>query len=121
MNVSKMTVEDLEMLAMDLTATRWPKNLKTFQPRMDAVRVVEELRAKLLPNGVQKNTQSRQEAIKQIKNKFSKYGDTFTDNAIAFLHRFDELGYEDKAPVFSDKYKGDYFGQNSDRNIYQSE
>ena len=55
------------MLAMQVTARKWPVYLKSFKPRMDAVRVIEETRAKLLPNGVQKNTQSRQEAITQIK------------------------------------------------------
>ena len=114
---NEMTVLQLEDLAVDLTAMTWPKNQEDFMARVEAVRVVEFLRGKLLPNGVQKNTQSRKDAAINIRKTFESYGETFNENAIAFLHRFDDLGYEDKAPIFKMQQRSDHWERSPTRNL----
>jgi hypothetical protein len=107
-----LTIQSFETLALDVTRKKWAKNSTDFQKRIEATKVIENLRAKLMPNGVQKNTQSRKESILQIRKIFADKGDVFVENAVALFDRFGELGHADVAPKFkstvrSNAWEGD--------------
>ena len=94
---------EFDKLALSLTTLPWSRTSTVMKSRMDATEAIETVRAKLLPNGVMRNTQSRKAAIIEIREKFASHGTVFVENAVALLDRFGDLGYADVAPIFKNK------------------
>ena len=109
------TARNLETLSVNLTLD-WPTSGDSFKKRMDGMRNLESIRSRLLPNGIEKATQTRKKAAIDIRKKFASHGPVFVDNAIAFLKRFDDLGYEDAAPMFSARGKQNNWNSAIDKN-----
>ena len=98
--VLNITLNDLDQLATNLTNERWSRTSTLMKSLMEANKAIEDVRAKLLPNGVMRNTQSRKAAIIEIREKFASHGPEFVENAVALLDRFGDLGHADVAPIF---------------------
>ena len=109
-----ITAENLESISVNITLN-WDTSADSFKNRMDGMRNIEAIRTRLLPNGIEKATQTRKKSIIQIRKKFAAHGPVFIDNAIAFLKRFEDLGYEDSAPMF-ENYGGDFWNPNANKN-----
>jgi hypothetical protein len=99
--IGKITIAQFDLMATKLTSKKWSRTSTSMKKRIDNVRVIEEMRQKLMPNGIVKNTQSRKKAVAEIRNKFKSHGTVFVDNAVALFDRFGDLGYSDVAPIFS--------------------
>jgi len=98
-----VSLAEFDKIATAMTTLPWSRTSTVMKSRMDATKAIEDVRAKLLPNGVMRNTQSRKAAIIQIREKFSSHGTEFVENAVALLDRFGDLGYSDVAPIFNKK------------------
>lgn len=104
--VGSMTIDKFDMISTDLTTAQWGRYSTSLKKRIDALKTVEEIRQKLMPNGIIKNTQSRKLAVAEIRKKFKSHGTVFVDNAVALFDRFGDLGYADTAPIFGKAKKG---------------